>query len=517
MKRRKFIQSTSALSLPFFLNGMPLTAIGRSALSGLVDGDSDRVLVLINLAGGNDGLSTLIPLDQYDNLQAVRSNVLVPENSILSIGGDRGFHPAMTDMKTIWDAGKLNIVQSVGYPNQNRSHFRSTDIWNTASEADEYLTTGWLGRYFESRFPEYPDGFPNAECPDPFALTIGGVISETCQGTDTTFSLALVDPANPGTVNIGEEGNTPDNCYGSELVYIREVAKQTNAYASVITEANDKGNNMSNKYGATTLAEKLRIVARLISGGLNTKVYVVQLGGFDLHSGQVDPNDTTAGRQTVLLEQLSNAVCAFQEDLELLGLEKRVIGMTYSEFGRQIRSNESDGTDHGTAAPLIVFGSCVNPMVIGDNPVIDRQVAVQEGVPMQYDFRSVYGSLLMDWFSVEENEIKDLLYQDFQHIPIIEGCDISTSVDTPLSQSIEVNVAPNPFSNYVKVSFTSYDERVRVSLFDSRGAVLKVIADQQFSKGEHSLSVEMTSYASGTYFIRLEAGQRQKTKRIVKS
>ena len=123
----------------------------------------------------------------------------------------------------------------------------------------------------------------------------------------------------------------------------------------------------------------------------------------------------------------------------------------------------------------------------------------------------------MDWFSVEENEIKDLLYQDFQHIPIIEGCDISTSVDTPLSQSIEVNVAPNPFSNYVKVSFTSYDERVRVSLFDSRGAVLKVIADQQFSKGEHSLSVEMTSYASGTYFIRLEAGQRQKTKRIVKS
>ena len=486
-------------------------------MANIINGDSDRVLVLINLAGGNDGLTTLIPVDQYSDLNAVRNNVLVPEASILQATGDTGFHPSMGEFKMVWDDGKLNIIQSVGYPNQNRSHFRSTDIWQTASAADEYLTTGWMGRYFESLHPDYPNGFPNADCPDPFALTIGSVISETCQGTESTFSLALVDPANPGTVNIGEEGSTPDNCYGSELSFIREVAKQTNAYADTIVDANDKGTNLSNKYNAGYgLSQKLQTVARLISGGLQTKVYVVQLGGFDLHSGQVDPNDTTAGRQADLLAQLSNAICAFQDDLYQMGLEERVIGMTYSEFGRQIRSNESDGTDHGTAAPLFVFGSCVNPMIIGDNPEIDRNVEVQEGVPMQYDFRSVYGSILMDWFGASDSDVREMLFEDFQHIPIIEGCEISTSVDSPISQTVDVKVQPNPFNNYLKLSFTSLDERVRVSLYDALGSELKVISDQKLQKGDHELSVETRNLKPGNYFIRVMAGSRQKTVKVVK-
>lgn len=517
MKRRSFIQTSSTLSLPFILNGLPLTAIGRSALNNIINGDSDRVLVLINLAGGNDGLTTLIPIDQYDNLNAVRNNVLVPENSILGIDNKTGFHPAMEELKMVWDDGKLNMIQSVGYPNQNRSHFRSTDIWQTGSAADQYLTTGWVGRYFESLHPDYPDGYPNADCPDPFALTIGGVISETCQGTESTFSLALVDPANPGTINIGEEGSIPDNCYGMELAYIQEVAKQTNAYADVIKDANEKGNNLSAKYSDDYgLSQKLKIVSRLISGGLQTRVYVVQLGGFDLHSNQVDANDTTVGRQTDLLTELSNAICAFQEDLNLMGLEKRVIGMTYSEFGRQIRSNESNGTDHGTAAPLFVFGSCVNPMIIGENPEIDRNVEVQEGVPMQYDFRSVYGSILIDWFGASEADVRDMLFDEFQHIPIIEGCDLTTSVDSPLSQSIPVSVLPNPMDAYAKLTFSSGDERVRVSLFDLRGAELRVLSDKKYQQGEHTLTFETRDLQPGNYFVRVMAGDRQKTLKVVK-
>ncbi|MDX1685164.1 MAG: DUF1501 domain-containing protein [Saprospiraceae bacterium] len=519
MKRRSFIQTSSTLSLPFVIGGSPLKAIGKSALSSIINGDSDRVLVLINLAGGNDGLTTMIPLDQYDNLAAVRSNVLVPENTILEIGADNGFHPSMGNLQIIWEQEKLNIVQSVGYPNQNRSHFRSTDIWNTASAADEYLTTGWLGRWLETQAPDYPAGYPNGECPDPFALTIGGVISETCQGTESTFSLALVDPANPGTVNVGEGSPLPGNCYGEELGYIREVAAQTNAYADVIVDANEKGNNLSQKYpgaDANPLAQKLKIVARLISGGLQTKVYVVQLGGFDLHSGQVEANDPVQGRQTQLLTMLSDAICAFQDDISQLGVEERVLGMTYSEFGRQIRSNQSDGTDHGTAAPLFVFGSCVNPIIIGENPEIDRQVEPQEGVPMQYDFRSVYGSILMDWFEASEQDVKDLLFEDFQHIPIVKGCDFSTSVDSPLAQSVDVEIYPNPASNYLRIRFKSFNEKVRLSVFDARGAEVKLLSDRRYNEGEHTLTSEVSELQSGNYFVRVVAGSRQKTVKVIK-
>lgn len=498
---------------------MPLSAVGRNALSNILNDDSDRILVLINLAGGNDGLATLLPLDQYDNLQAVRSNIIVPENSALKLTDEVGFHPVMEEFKLMWDMEKLNVIQSVGYPNQNRSHFRSTDIWQTASAADEYLTTGWLGRYFDTKYAGYPDGYPNAEHPDPFALTIGSVISETCQGEASTFSLALVDPENPGTVNIGEEGNTPDNCYGMELEYIRDVAKQTNAYAGVIKDANEKGTNLSTKYVyglGRRLNEKMNIVARLISGGLKTKVYVVQIGGFDLHSGLVDDSDVTMGRQADLLKEVSSAICAFQDDLAQMGLEERVVGMTFSEFGRQIRSNESDGSDHGTAAPLFVFGSCVNPIIIGENPEIDNQVDPQEGVPMQYDFRSVYGSILMDWFGAEESQVRELLYDDFQHIPIIKGCELITSVDSPLNQSIDVHIFPNPMSSYLQVRFETGNEKVRVSLFDARGAEVKVITDQKLSEGTHELTTEVRNFEPGNYFLRVMSGHRQKTVKVVK-
>ena len=518
MKRRKFIQTSSAVSVPIVLGGMPLKAVGRNALSNLINDDNDRVLVLINLAGGNDGLTTVIPLDYYSELNAVRANVLVPENSILEVAKDNGFHPSMGGLKNVWDQGKLNIVQSVGYPNQNRSHFRSTDIWQTASDSDEYLTTGWLGRYFDQIHPGYPQGYPNTENPDPFALTIGNVISETCQGNQSTFSLALVDPANPGSVNLGEEGSAPDNCYGMELTYVREVAKQSNAYAEVIKQANDMGGNLSSKYTiGGQLSEKLKIVARLISGGLRTKVYVVQLGGFDLHSGQVDPNDPTIGRQTNLLTELSTAIEAFQEDMSLMGLEKRVVGMTYSEFGRQIKSNQSDGTDHGTAAPLFVFGSCVNPDIIGENPEIDTQVEDQAGLPMQYDFRSIYGTILVDWFGVDEDAVRDILYRDFQRLPLIEGCDFSTSTDDSLSTDLIISAYPNPCTDILKIDLTATGERMRLSLFDTRGAEIKVISGRTLAAGKHSLTTEVRQLSKGTYYLRYATGSLQKTVTVIKS
>ena len=150
--------------------------------------ESDRVLVLIQMNGGNDGLNTFLPMNQYDKLANVRRNIIIPENQLIK-DQQYGFHPSLAPIKSIYDKGKMGILQSVGYPNQNRSHFRSTDIWTTASAAEEVITTGWLGRYFADGHPEFPDNYPSETYPDPFAITMGNVVSETCQGTAANFSL----------------------------------------------------------------------------------------------------------------------------------------------------------------------------------------------------------------------------------------------------------------------------------------------------------------------------------------
>jgi len=170
MKRRSFIQTSSAVSLPFVVGGTKYVAVGKNKLFDLIGDDNDRVLVMVQLQGGNDGLASIVPLDQFDNLMQVRSNVMIPQNNLLNITDTLSMHSSMGSMKELFDDGNLNIIQGVAYPDQNRSHFRSTDIWHSASEPDEYLTTGWMGRYFDINHSSFPEGYPNNDCPDPFAL-----------------------------------------------------------------------------------------------------------------------------------------------------------------------------------------------------------------------------------------------------------------------------------------------------------------------------------------------------------
>ena len=471
---------------------------------------------MIPLNGGNDGLATIIPRDQQEGLVAVRGNIVIPESSILPLTDTVGLHPAMTGIKQVFNDGKLNIIQGVGYPNQNRSHFRSSDIWHTGSSATEFLTTGWVGRYLDSQYPNYPADYPNEEFPDPFAITVGSSVSETCEGTSGNFSLALINPDNLSELDTPTNNDLAEGCYSDRLGFLAKAIEQTNAYGEVIKNADELGANLSTKYPEdNVLANRLKLVAKLISGGLKTKIYIVNLGGFDTHANQTVGGEAITGTHAELLQILSDAVCAFQEDLGLLGLEERVLGMTYSEFGRRIRSNFSLGTDHGTAAPLIVFGSCVTPDVFGDNPIITTDVGNNEGVPMQYDFRSVYGSILMDWFDVDEATIGELLYEDFQYIPIIKSC-ATTSTDDLFDEAIEINAFPNPFRNTTTIEFTSKNEWVRISIFDVIGNEVKVLTDQQFSEGKHSIYFEANGLPAGPYFYRLQTKTGQKTKRFVK-
>lgn len=363
MKRREFIKSGSILTIPVFLNGL---GVKMFASPPVPTENNGRVLVLIQLDGGNDTLNTVIPIEYYSQLSSVRQNILIPENKVLKLDDKTGLHPAMTSLKSLYDSAYLNIIRAVSYPNQNRSHFRSTDIWMSGSSAENYESTGWLGRYFTLNHSDFPDDYPNSNFPYPFAITIGSTSSETCQGVKANFSLAVTDPTVSGQLFEGEWDTVPQNCYGENLGYIREMVRQSNNYSDIVSESYQKGNNLSTKYDSVNkLASDLKIVAKLISGGLQTQVYVLRLGGFDTHSGQVDANDKTIGTHADLLRTLSDAIGAFQDDLNLLGIKDKVLGMTFSEFGRQIRSNGSSGTDHGTAVDVFMFGSCIKPGLTG--------------------------------------------------------------------------------------------------------------------------------------------------------
>ncbi|MEM6771249.1 MAG: DUF1501 domain-containing protein, partial [Bacteroidota bacterium] len=441
MDRRKFLRAGAALSLPIFA-GAPLSAKLTNTLSTLVNPDSDRVLVLVQLNGGNDGLSTLVPLNHFDRLMQVRSNLLVPENRLLNIDNELAFHPSAAGLHQLYQSGKMAAVQGVAYPDQNRSHFRSTDIWTSASDADELVTSGWLGRNFARENPAFPDGFPNEDAPHPFAVVMGNQVSQTCQGVGTNFSMAVTDPFNLLTLAGGDDAALPDNFYGEELDFLRTSIVQANAYGEVVKDFAEQGESLVN-YPDTRFANSLKNVAYLISGGLQTNVYVVSLGGFDTHANQVVNGDPESGIYAGLLETLSEGLAAFHQDMEALGLNKRVLSMTFSEFGRRIRSNQSLGSDHGTAAPLFLMGSCVRGGVLGDNAEIGTNVSNDEGVAMQYDFRDVYGTVFQDWFELSPETVREVLSHDYVHLPILEGCE-ATSLDEDPILDLQVKLWPNP-------------------------------------------------------------------------
>lgn len=520
MQRRNFIKNTGlAASLPVFLNGMQVSTLRKSSIFNFVNPDSDRILILIQLNGGNDGLNMVIPLDQYAGLAAVRGNIMVPEGEVIRLNDNTGLHPAMKSLEVLYNEGRAGFVHSVGYPDQNRSHFRSIDIITSGSPADEHWNTGWMGRYLDSLYhPTFPEGYPNSEHPHPFAITMGSIVSETCQGIAANYSMTLDDPFNLYPLFEEDENGLPDTPYGDELAYLRLIIEQTNDYADEITAAAMRGSNQVEYNEKNRLAKQLKNVALLISGGLQTKVYIVSMGGFDTHANQVQEGATVVGTHSDLLEKLSNAIATFQNDLKKQNLEHRVIGMTFSEFGRKIKSNESFGTDHGTAAPMILFGSCINPTVVGESPEIHPDVSPAEGLPMQYDFRDVYGSILVDWFEVEEEKVRSMMQPEFQKLPIIEVCQPTTSTDKPIvNEEITLSNYPNPFQNQTNIAFTMEREnRVRLSIFDAVGSQLQVLFDKRLSGGSHRVTFDGSRLPAGVYFYRLQIGNQVKTKRMLK-
>lgn len=521
MQRRKFLKQTiQSAIIPSLFSGLSVKAFGNSAfLNALGAADNDHVLVLIQLSGGNDGLNTIIPLEFYSDYNRIRSNIAIPEARVLRLNNNlkSGLHPSMTGMQQLYNEEKLTAIQSVGYPSPDGSHFRSMDIWLTGADSGEYLSTGWAGRYLNNLYPNYPVGFPNEVMPDPLALQIGSVLSPVFLSPTGFDALAIDESLNFYNLIDAIQDPTPNTPSGVELTYLRTIAKQTNKYADVIKAAAAKVTQQQAYPADNYLAAQLKAVARLVAGGLKTKIYMVGMGGFDTHAGQVNGGNPLTGNHSQLLKQVSDAITAFMGDLKFLGVSQRVLGMTFSEFGRRMQSNGSLGTDHGAAQPVFLFGESVKQGVLGKNPTIPSATAAIDNVPMQYDFRSVYSTILRDWFCLPPQDVDNVLLKNYQYLPVIKStaCNMNVEELNNLGDNLILNY-PNPFTNSTKITFKSDGGHVLVQIFDTMGRRIKTLADQVYAQGSYTVTFNSDNLAAGVYYARLQNGSLQQVRPMLK-
>lgn len=390
--RRDFLRQSS--------RGAALLAFARYAPSFLVNPafaatpspEKDRrVLVLVQLAGGNDGLNTVVPCSD-DRYYRLRPTLSLKRDQVLRLTDDVGLHPACSALHQLYQAGQLAIVQNVGYPNPNRSHFRSTEIWETAGGSDETLPTGWLGRYLDHNCSGVTQS-------DPLAIHLTNDQPQSFASTDEHATFGLVNNGRTprqrrDEVHLLEKlaQAEPLNASGSFLQHkLMDALVSEKKVQRILADY-----RAETEYPATAFADSLRNVAALIAAGLATRVYYVSLAGFDTHSNQ-------AGQHQNLLRTLSTGLAAFQADLHAHKLADQVLTMTFSEFGRRPAENESRGTDHGTAAPLFMLGTKLRGGLHGVAPSLE--LARNQDLTFSTDFRQVYATVLEDWMQCPANAV----------------------------------------------------------------------------------------------------------------
>lgn len=488
---------------------------GPSSITSLLRlaAESDRALVMIYLDGGNDGLNTVIPLDQLSALNKVRPHVILPDDKLLNLANsDAAFHPSLSGLKSLYDESRLQVIQNVGYESQNYSHFRSTDIWMSASDSSELLNSGWTGRFLSDVHPGYPENYPTEAMPDPLSIEIGYGSSLLFQGP--AASMGMVINNTNGFYNLinNEDEPVPDSAAGEKLKFLRLMARQAEQYGEIVKSAASKVNTQAN-YPQTNLAQQLKIVSRLIAGGLKTPLYLVRLGGFDTHDAQVEASDHTTGEHSDLLTTLNDAIVAFMSDLELQGTDEKVVGMTFSEFGRRIVSNASLGTDHGAAAPMFFFGNSVKGGVVGNNPQIPSNANYDNNLDWEFDFRQLYTSILSQWLGASESQLQNTLFKDFEQLEIIGESEAILSNNTPSEKGLLV--FPNPLNGSATIRISKTPEPVSVDVIDMSGQLVKHIGQFTFDT-EREIAWKTQDLPSGKYFVMVRGNLTKRVFPVVK-
>jgi uncharacterized protein (DUF1501 family) len=404
--RREFLRlGTRGIGLLAFSRFAPQFLV-QSTLAAPAPEKDRRILVLVQLAGGNDGLNTVVPFSD-PAYHALRPTLALKQKDVLGLNDHLGLHPACAPLHELIQQGRMGIIQNVGYPNPNRSHFRSTEIWESASDSDRADASGWIGRYLDNACsgPDLP-AFTTDNTPD--AIHIGAEVPQAFSGTlpHNTFGLTLGTRASREDAALLERlasrpaaslGGLPgqDHDGAANHSFLRATLMDSLVAEKRIQKIIE-ANRPEATYPAGNFSQSLRNVAGLVAAGLSTRVYFVTLGGFDTHAGQLNAHQN-------LLRQLSEGLAAFQKDLTARGLDDQVLTMTFSEFGRRPNENESGGTDHGTAAPLFVMGRQIKGALHGTSPSL--KLEKNADLTFTTDFRSVYATILDQWLETPADTI----------------------------------------------------------------------------------------------------------------
>jgi uncharacterized protein (DUF1501 family) len=396
IKRRTFIQSgslaTASFMIPSFLKGMQ---------SKVVAPKGNRSLVILQLSGGNDGLNTIIPVTN-DIYYRERPRLAIKKQDALKLNTDAGLHPSLTGLKDLYDDGSLSILNNVGYPNPDRSHFRSMDIWHSASNSNEYINSGWLGRYLDAQC---------RGCERPTkALEIDDTLSLAMKGEEMK-GIAFRDPRrlfNAAHDKYFKEISSNKAVHHEETVgYLYKTLSETVNSAGYIFEQS-RIHPTKTTYPSTELGRSLKTISSLILSDIDTSVYYVSIGSFDTHAGQ-------EGQQKRLFNEINEAISAFVKDLKSNNRYEDVLLMTFSEFGRRVAQNASGGTDHGTANNMMFIGGSLKEKgILNDLPDLTN---LEDGdLKHTVDFKDVYATILKNWLHADDEQI---LHRKSNHLKFV--------------------------------------------------------------------------------------------------
>jgi uncharacterized protein (DUF1501 family) len=399
VNRRRFLQvgslASASLMLPKFLKAFE---------QGHLVPPGNKVLVVIQLSGGNDGLNTIIPY-RNDIYYRSRPALGIKKDAALGLSDDLGIHPSLKTFKALYDEGNLSVLNNVGYPNPDRSHFRSMDIWHSASDSRDYWNSGWIGRYLDAQCKGCDKPTQALEIDDTLSLALKG---------DNVKGLALTDPTRLfGTSNekyfksLLQNQQQHGHNEHDNADYLYKTMAETISSASYIQQQ-VKTYKSKQQYPNSALGKNLKTISELIMTDINTSVYYVSHGSFDTHVGQ-------DGQQKRLFEQLDDAVRVFTDDLKKNNRFQDVVVMTFSEFGRRVAQNASGGTDHGTANNMFLIGGGLKEKgILNDGPDLNN---LQDGdLKYKVDFKSVYATLLGNWLKADDAAILQHKYDKLNFV-----------------------------------------------------------------------------------------------------
>ncbi|MBG6132770.1 uncharacterized protein (DUF1501 family) [Aquimarina sp. EL_43] len=509
--RRSFLQALGLVGGgSMMLGNTPLSVSRPSPLSiALSQAPNENILILVRLQGGNDGFNTIIPVYDYDIYANARPLIKIPPSEFITLDDDYAMPKPMNKLESVWGDGQMRVVHGVGYEDSSLSHFRGSDIYaNTNLEEED--RTGFMGRYFQEIYPDYIFNPPAS----PPSIQIGSIGNLIFKGPENDFSFAVSDPRR--LLQIAENGTSysldglGECTYDDRVRHLREVTNTTFTYADVISSAYERSTDFGG-YLDDSLGRQLSIIARLIKGNLGTKVYLVTLGGFDTHNNQIQ-------RHQELLNSFSEAVSNFYKDLTAAGWDDKVLTMTMSEFGRRFRENGSLGTDHGTAAPTMFFGSALNGSgFAGEHPDLSN-LTRGGNVFNTTDFRQVYATVMKDWLCIDENTVgRVLLGSSFESLDLGFNCS-GINPNIPIDgEGITHIVTYSDSQTYINIA-NPETTHVDIALYNVVGQKVATLRNEVLTEGEHVIDVKQsanTRLSTGPYVYQIQTNNGNYSKSIL--